>query len=77
MPSAYVTNLLAKFDLTYKDVPAIDPSDENFEEEAEKLLQTSLWLDGGAGHGKSYLMKRNKKRLELLKICFPRKSLKK
>lgn len=58
MPSDYVTNLRAKFDLTYKDVPALDPSDPNFEAEAEKLLQTSLFIDGGAGYGKSFLMKK-------------------
>ena len=58
MPSAYVQNLLAKFDLTYKDVPALDPSDPHFETEAEKLLQTSLFIDGGAGYGKSFLMKK-------------------
>ena len=58
MPSAYVQNLLAKFDLTYKDVPPLDPSHPNFEEEAEKLLQSSLFIDGGAGYGKSFLMKK-------------------
>jgi len=37
-----------KFDLRYKDVPVLDPSDQKFEEEAEKLLKYSLFIDGGA-----------------------------
>ena len=63
--SSYVTNLLQKFDLRYKDVPVLDPSDLNFEEEAEKLLQTSLFIDGAAGFGKSFLMKA----LVFVRIC--------
>ena len=55
--SSYVTNLLEKFDLRYKDVPVLDPSDPCFEAEAEKLLSQSLFIDGGAGFGKSFLMK--------------------
>ena len=54
--SSYVTNLLEKFDLRYKDVPVLDPSDPCFEAEAEKLLSQSLFIDGGAGFGKSFLM---------------------
>ena len=70
MPSAYVTNLLAKFDLTYKDVPVLDPSDPNFEEEAEKLLQTSLFIDGGAGYGKSFLMKKLMEQADRLGLTY-------
>ena len=55
--SSYVTNLLEKFDLRYKNVPVLDPSDPCFEAEAEKLLSQSLFIDGGAGFGKSFLMK--------------------
>ena len=70
MPSAYVTNLLAKFDLTYNDVPVLDPSDPNFEEEAEKLLQTSLFIDGGAGYGKSFLMKKLMEQADRLGLTY-------
>ena len=55
--SSYVTKLLEKFDLRYKDIPTLDPSDPCFKAEAEKLLQTSFFIDGGAGFGKSFLMK--------------------
>ena len=55
--SSYVTNLLEKFDLRYEDVPVLDPSGNDFEAEAEKLLSQSLFIDGGAGFGKSFLMK--------------------
>ena len=54
--SSYVTNLLEKFDLRYEDVPVLDPSGNDFEAEAEKLLSQSLFIDGGAGFGKSFLM---------------------
>ena len=55
--SSHVTKLIERFDLHYNDIPAVDPSDPNFEAEAEKLLQTSLFIDGGAGFGKSFFMK--------------------
>jgi hypothetical protein len=57
-PCYVSVKMSTKFDLRYVSVPELDPSDLNFETEAEKLLQTSLFIDGGAGFGKSFLMKK-------------------
>ena len=56
-PCYVSVKMSTKFDLRYVSVPELDPSDLNFETEAEKLLKYSLFIDGGAGFGKSFLMK--------------------
>lgn len=50
-------NPATKFQLRYENVLEVSPSDVVFVEEAEKLLQTSFFCDGGAGYGKTFLIK--------------------